>query len=110
MKRIQSGYKKKLTDIIEQDSLLAESMEQDNNKITEQIMIHFVLNVIKIVIIIINLSYFLGFIWYIYCDLIIDIHAYIGYSQHQYKVLGYEAVEAVNLLTMFTALSFQEKK
>lgn len=79
MKRIQNGYKQKLNDLIEDDPILAEGMEADNNKITEQIMIHFVLSVTKIVIIIINLSYFLGFIWYIYCDLIIDIHAYFGW-------------------------------
>ena len=80
MKRIQFNYKKKLTDLIESDPILAESVEADNNKITEQIMIHFVLSVTKIVIIIINLSYFLGFFWYIYCDIVIDIHAFIGFN------------------------------
>ena len=79
MNRIQQNYKKKMTELIEDDPIEAENMDKDNNKITEQIMIHFVLNVIKIIIVIINLSYFVGFLWYIYCDITIDIHSYIGF-------------------------------
>ena len=79
MNRIQLNYKNRLQVLIEDDPILAENMDIDNNKITEQIMIHFVLNVIKIIIIIINLSYFIGFLWYIYCDITIDMHAFIGF-------------------------------
>ena len=69
MEKIKYFAKKRLEDIIENDPYEAENVEIDNNKISALILINFTIRTFKLVIIILNISYFLGFLWYIYCDL-----------------------------------------
>ena len=47
-------------------------MVLDNNRIHQRVMINFLLKIGKLVIIIVNISYFLGFIFYIFCDLFME--------------------------------------
>ena len=66
---IELKNRKNILHIIETDEELANNMVLDNNNITSMVMINFTLKIIKLVIVIMNISYFLGFFWYIYCDL-----------------------------------------
>lgn len=67
--KIEYFNQKRLKVIIDNDKILAENKVIDNNKITMMVLLSFVLQTIKLVIIIMNISYFLGMIWYIICDL-----------------------------------------
>lgn len=52
---------------------MAENIAIDNNNIAKLIIINFMFRIVKLIIIIFNISYFLGFLWYIFCDLGLDI-------------------------------------
>ena len=70
MEVIKNQYQKKLDDIIENDPDLAENTDQDNNNISFLITLNNVFRILKLVIIILNISYFLGFAWFILTDLL----------------------------------------
>lgn len=76
MEKVKMFYKEKLNKVIKDNPILADNIEIDNNNITTLIIIGFIFRTIKLIIIIINISYFIGFIWYIFCELVIDINAY----------------------------------
>ena len=65
--------------IIQDDPVEAENISVDNNKISALIYTNFIMKIFKLVIIILNISYFLGFFWYIFCDLTMEIF-YDGHS------------------------------
>jgi len=73
MEKIKYLNKRKMDEIIQNDRIKAEDTLEDNNNITKMILINFVIQILKLVIIIINISYFLGFFWYILCDLQVDV-------------------------------------
>lgn len=66
---IKKQYQKQLEDIIKNSPELAENTLLDNNNISRLITINNVLRIFKLVLIILNISYFLGFGWYILCEL-----------------------------------------
>lgn len=45
---------------------MAENIAIDNNNIAKLIIINFMFRIVKLIIIIFNISYFLGFLWYIF--------------------------------------------
>lgn len=69
MEKIKLLNKKRLMTIIENDPVLAENVDEDNNKISALIFTNFTIKIVKLVIIILNISYFIGMFWYIFCDL-----------------------------------------
>ena len=68
MKVIQKHYQKKLDQIIKENPELADNMDIDNNNISLLIMISNALKIFRLVIIILSISYFLGFAWFIICQ------------------------------------------
>lgn len=60
---------------------MAENIDIDNNNIAKLIIINFLFRIVKLIIIIFNISYFLGFLWYIFCDLGLDIDSYNMYDE-----------------------------
>ena len=52
---------------------LAEDMDQDNNQIENLMIVNYLLKTFKLIIIIINISFFLGMFWLIYCDVTMNI-------------------------------------
>lgn len=68
MKVIKSHYQKKLDDLIIENPELADNMDIDNNNISLLIMISNALKIFRLVIIILSISYFLGFGWFIICQ------------------------------------------
>ena len=71
--KIKKYHSSHLHWIAENDPILAENQELDQNKITTMINIGFMIKIIKLALIIANISYFFGFFWYIYCDLAREI-------------------------------------
>ena len=72
MEKINYFARKKLEDMIENDPVEAENTLKDNNKISSLIILKFLIQIFKLIIIILNISYFLGFLWFIYCDLTME--------------------------------------
>lgn len=60
---------KKLERIIQNDPDLAENSDLDNNNIMLILMISYFFKTFKLVIIILTVSYFIGIMWFIFCDL-----------------------------------------
>lgn len=69
MNYIGRYYKQKLENIIKYDRYLAESMDADNNNINELVLTDNILKTLKLVIIIVNISYFVGFAFLILSEL-----------------------------------------
>ena len=63
-------YKKKIERIIRTDAYLANNTEIDNNNITTLMIIRYLMKIVRLVLIIMNISFFLGLFWWIICDLI----------------------------------------
>lgn len=42
----------------------------DYNQINEQIIVGQIVHILQLVIYILNIAYFMGFLWYIYCELV----------------------------------------
>ena len=61
--------KKTIIKQIEEDPTLGEDKDQDHNNIENLLMINYCLKTIKMIIVMTSISYFMGIIWYIYCDL-----------------------------------------
>ena len=68
MNILKNRYKEKLNIIIEEDHELANNIEIDNNKIEELLTISYVLKTIKLIIIIINISFLTGTFWLMLCE------------------------------------------
>jgi len=62
-------FSKNLERIIQNEPELAENSDLDNNNIMLILMISYFFKTFKLVIIILTVSYFIGMVWYIYCDL-----------------------------------------
>lgn len=69
MRQVKMLFSKNLERIIQNDPELAENSELDNNNIMLILMISYFFKTFKLVIIILTVSYFIGMVWYIYCDL-----------------------------------------
>ena len=69
MEVINTVYQKKLDNIIENNPELAEDTNADNNNISFLVTLKSLFRILKLVIIILNISYFLGFFWFILTDL-----------------------------------------
>jgi hypothetical protein len=82
MRRIKKVYEKRLDKICE-DPKLAEDTVLDQNKILTIIMIGYIFKTVKLIIIIFQVSYFLGIGYYIYCDVTDDLWSVV--------VLDYDA-------------------
>ena len=69
--RIMSVYKKfekkRLDDIINNDPEKAEDIVNDLNGISGIISTNFAIKIIRVCLVVFNLSYFLGFFWFIFC-------------------------------------------
>jgi hypothetical protein len=74
MRRIKKIFEKRLEKICE-DPKLAEDTVLDQNKILTIIMIGYSFKIAKLIIIIFEVSYFLGLGYYIYCDLTNDLYS-----------------------------------
>mmetsp|Transcript_10851 Transcript_10851/g.18162 ORF Transcript_10851/g.18162 Transcript_10851/m.18162 type:complete len:747 (+) Transcript_10851:337-2577(+) len=69
MQKIQLFFKNYTLNKIKKNPQLGEDINSDNNNITLLIKISSSLKILLLVCIILNISYFLGFFWFIFCDL-----------------------------------------
>ena len=57
-------------------------MVTDQNKIQQTIMVGFLIKIFKLGLIIVNICYFLGLIWFIFCEIFLDLHDAIDWSNY----------------------------
>ena len=81
MFKVKLIYEEKIKKLIQEDPVMAENIAIDNNNIAKLIIINFMFRIVKLIIIIFNISYFLGFLWYIFCDLGLDIASHRAYQE-----------------------------
>lgn len=60
-------FNKRLESIVESNKTLANNNEIDNNNISKLLMISYFFKIIKLVMTMVLLSYFMGLGWYILC-------------------------------------------
>lgn len=72
MNSLKQRYAQNLNEIIEANHELANDTETDNTKIEELLFISYVLKTIKLVIIIMNISFLTGTFWLMLCEFIHD--------------------------------------
>lgn len=68
---------------IKHDPLLKIDTEKDHNQIRERLILSFALKSLKLVILITNLSYFIGHFWYIYCEIGSSIDLEVNARHHE---------------------------
>lgn len=69
MKKVKYLFKKRTDELILKDKDLAENTDIDNNGIKKLIVIGFIFKICKLVIILFNVSFFIGFGWFIISEL-----------------------------------------
>ena len=65
---IKESAKKRSLAMIAKDPLMGEDNIQDHNNIEALLLTKYSLKTFKVVVIILNLSYYLGLIWLLICD------------------------------------------
>lgn len=72
MKQIKHIYADRIRIMIENEDPLAHNKIEDNTKIETILFISFSMKTFKLVIIITIISYFLGMLWYVLCEIELD--------------------------------------
>jgi len=87
MRQVKKIFEKRLEKICE-DPKLAEDTVLDQNKILTIIMIGYFYKIAKLIIIIFQVSYFLGIGYYIYCDLTDDLYSVyvLDYDENKQRI------------------------
>ena len=68
MQKMDYFNKLRLKEMIKNDQIMAADIYGDHNRIQFLVVFSFSLKIFKLMVIIFNISYFLGFFWYIFCD------------------------------------------
>ena len=69
MKKVKFLFKKRTDELILKDKDLAENTILDNNGIKQLIIIGFLFKIGKLVITLFNISFFIGFAWFIVSEM-----------------------------------------
>ena len=69
MRHIKDLFKARLQRIIDDEPELADNSDLDNNNIMTILMISYFFKTFKLIVVIVTISYFMGMLWYIFCDL-----------------------------------------
>ena len=89
---IKKGYQSKMSYIIKKHPKLANDADQDNNKIGEVLLISFYLRILKLVVVILNISFLTGLFWVLGCQMIQDFYYdYDSILAESNKALGVES-------------------
>lgn len=100
MKQVKHFFEGRLQQIC-QNPDLAEDMDLDQNKIMTIIIVGYIFKIFKLVVIIFQVSYFLGILFYIYCDLTNDLQYVIELRKSQAKIEDTDDFYAPNFILAF---------
>lgn len=68
--KLKNFMHKRLAQKIIDDPVMGEEQDSDQNQVTLLINLSFLIKIIRLIVIITNISYFIGFLWYCYCDIL----------------------------------------
>lgn len=72
MEKVKAHYQEQLQNLVKEKPELANDINADNNSIEEVLQISYSLRILKLVVIILNISYLIGLMWLIMCDCMND--------------------------------------
>jgi len=72
MSHVKSYYHTRLLKIC-QDEKLKDNIDMDQNKVNDIIIIGFIVKIIKQVIVIFCIAWYMGVVYYIFCDITNDL-------------------------------------
>lgn len=105
MKKVKILFKRRSDELVLKDKNLAENTDVDSNGIKALIIIGFIFKIMKLVITLFNMSYFIGFGWYIVSELQHDI---VLYNIREYKTECISLIEGQ--IVKFTAMKVKLDK
>lgn len=70
---VKKYYQQKSQKLVQKNKQLAEDCNNDHNKIGQIILVHHSLKTIRLIFLILNVSYFFSMTWLIYCSLVDEI-------------------------------------
>ena len=85
--------------MVDKNDPLADNKLEDNTKIITLMYIDYSLKTLKLIIIISNCSYFIGIIWYIFCEFELDFQ--YGYDENHIEKNLIEGEVAFEDLDLF---------
>ena len=90
MGNINEYFRTRIQERIKYDHVLAEDMLNDNNNIEFLIKLGYFFKTLKLVLVILTISYFVGILWLIICQLNIEYYKAIGgYETHTFFIDEY---------------------
>jgi hypothetical protein len=69
---VKDYWHEKVIKELEKDPELNENFDVDSNKLEEMLLLNYFLKIMKLVIIILNLSYLFGVFWLTLCEAVMD--------------------------------------
>ena len=90
MGNINGYYRWRIQERIKTDHVLGEDMLNDNNNIEFLIKLGYFFKTLKLVLVILTISYFVGILWLIICQLNIEYYKALGaYETHTFFIDEY---------------------
>ena len=96
---IQDIQNKRLEIEIEYDPRVAEDTINDNNRISTMLYVNFGFRIMNIALIIVTICYFLGCVWYIFCDVVVHVNEPKFEEMEFQKPLQYDQANTENFIT-----------
>jgi len=70
MQKIQYFWQKRIEKKAAVDRDWAEEINEDKNGISSILFIGYFIKILKLILIIINIAFFVGFFWYLFCEFV----------------------------------------
>ena len=88
---IKKYMQKRLLIQIEKNPLIGEDTEVDHNKIEELLLLGYGFQILKLFIIIVNLSFYVGMFWLIYCDVTYELfNDSLAFQDNSWFIIEYK--------------------
>ena len=71
--RIKALSQRRMERKIMSDKALADDMDEDHNQIENLMIINYMLKTFRLIIIIVNIAFFIGMFWLIYCEVTMNL-------------------------------------
>jgi hypothetical protein len=110
MRLIKDIFKRRLEQLVKTDKEKAEDQETGNNHIDSILIISYSFRTVRLVLVILTVSYYIGMFWYIFCELTLKPAGQVLENDgfiHQFSIEDYTVYEKSVLMFYyaFTTLS-----
>jgi hypothetical protein len=84
MNNVKYRYKMKVERMIQKDQDIGEDKIKDLNGIHNLLIFNYFIKLSKLFFVIFSLCYFVGFFWYIFCEILLDLYLYFVIGEGHY--------------------------